>query len=473
MRHSRDPFSILRHFTLGAALAVALTGSLAAHAETINVPCDPLALPSVMIKVNTNAEEDVVSLAPSCVYVMPASWVVEEDSGNPLRIYGNGATLSGNDQRTVFLVDPVATLHLSDLTVTKGKASIINGGGIQNLGNLTLTDCTVSSSSAPEGYGGGIHNVGRLRLVRSTVSENTSAVQAGGINNAVGGRLTITDSTLSGNSALYGGGINNAGRAAVYNSTFIGNNGFIGGGILNDKGGRASLSNVTISGSAISGSGGGGGIRNEGMLDIDNSIVANTSLGGGDCFNDGTMTNSSGNLIEDGSCGLVGTTTGDPKLGAPTGTPAVLPLLEGSPAIDLGQNPHCPGADQRGAPRPQDGNGDGFVICDLGAFELSADADGDGVPSTGDNCLSASNPDQRDTNADGFGNACDADFNQDDVVNAVDLGRLKSLFFSTDADTDLNGDGVVNAADLANLKSRFFKPPGPSGLGCAGTIPCP
>jgi hypothetical protein len=226
----------------------------------------------------------------------------------------------------------------------------------------------------------------------------------------------------------------------------------------------------------VSGSGGGGNIRNEGTLDIDNSIVANTQQGGGDCSNIGTMTNSTGNLIEDGSCGLVGTMTGDPKLGAPTGTPAVLPLLAGSPAIDLGQNPHCPGLDQRGAPRPQDGNLDGFVICDLGAFESSTpppDADGDGVPYGSDNCVSVFNPDQRDTNADGFGNACDPDFNQDNVVNAVDLGHLKSLFFQADADADLNGDGVVNAVDLGTLKSRFFKPPGPSGLTCAGTIPCP
>ena len=28
------------------------------------------------------------------------------------------------------------------------------------------------------------------------------------------------------------------------------------------------------------------------------------------------------------------------------------------------------------------------------------------------------NPDQRDTNGDGFGNACDADLNNDNIVNA-------------------------------------------------------
>jgi len=111
--------------------------------------------------------------------------------------------------------------------------------------------------------------------------------------------------------------------------------------------------------------------------------------------------------------------------------------------------------------------------ADLRDFASTPDSDGDGVASTDDNCISVFNPDQRDTNADGFGNACDPDFNQDNVVNAADLALLKSLFFRAAADEDLNGDGVVNAVDLATLKSRFFKPPGPSGLACAGTIPCP
>jgi hypothetical protein len=110
--------------------------------------------------------------------------------------------------------------------------------------------------------------------------------------------------------------------------------------------------------------------------------------------------------------------------------------------------------------------------ADLRDFASTPDSDGDGVPSGDDNCASVFNPDQRDTNSDGFGNACDPDFNQDNVVNAVDLGLLKSFFFRADDDTDLNGDGVVNAVDLATLKSRFFRPPGPSGLACAGTIPC-
>ncbi len=93
-------------------------------------------------------------------------------------------------------------------------------------------------------------------------------------------------------------------------------------------------------------------------------------------------------------------------------------------------------------------------------------------PDGEDNCLDVSNPGQRDTNLDGFGNACDADLNNDGAVDFLDLGLLKAVFFTDDADADLNGDGSVDFLDLGLMKSRFFQPPGPSGLDCAGTIPC-
>ncbi len=100
-----------------------------------------------------------------------------------------------------------------------------------------------------------------------------------------------------------------------------------------------------------------------------------------------------------------------------------------------------------------------------------SDQDGDGVDDQADDCiLAADGPtlpgaaglNQRDTDGDGIGNICDPDLNNEGIVNAVDLARLKSVFFKADAAADLNGDGVVNAVDLARLKSFFFKPPGPS-----------
>ena len=92
------------------------------------------------------------------------------------------------------------------------------------------------------------------------------------------------------------------------------------------------------------------------------------------------------------------------------------------------------------------------------------DTDGDLIADDCDNCKLLSNSDQRDTDNDGYGNRCDPDFNNDNVINAADLAYLKSRFFSSDPNADLNGDGFVNAADLSILKQMFFSPPGPSGI---------
>ncbi|MEL7449739.1 MAG: PQQ-dependent sugar dehydrogenase [Pseudomonadota bacterium] len=96
--------------------------------------------------------------------------------------------------------------------------------------------------------------------------------------------------------------------------------------------------------------------------------------------------------------------------------------------------------------------------------QISTDNDGDGVLNNLDNCTDVANPDQRDTDGDLFGNACDADLNNDLVVNFADLGLMKQNFFSTgDLDADLNGDDQVNFADLGIMKQNFFGVPGTSG----------
>jgi hypothetical protein len=106
---------------------------------------------------------------------------------------------------------------------------------------------------------------------------------------------------------------------------------------------------------------------------------------------------------------------------------------------------------------------DGWYLDTVSIGEFDA-TDGDGVPDGLDNCTVIPNWCQRDTDGDNYGNICDADFNNDLIVNASDLARLKQCYFTDDRDCDLNGDGIVNAPDLANFKTLYFKPPGPSGL---------
>ncbi len=50
-----------------------------------------------------------------------------------------------------------------------------------------------------------------------------------------------------------------------------------------------------------------------------------------------------------------------------------LELTAVSPAIDAGEGAKCPTDDYRGFSRPNDGNGDGEAICDIGAYEWNPD----------------------------------------------------------------------------------------------------
>jgi hypothetical protein len=97
-------------------------------------------------------------------------------------------------------------------------------------------------------------------------------------------------------------------------------------------------------------------------------------------------------------------------------------------------------------------------------FQSAPDTDGDLVKDFTDNCSERANADQRDTDGDGFGNFCDPDLNDDNVVNFVDLGIMESVFFTADADADLDGSGSVNFTDLGIVKEFFFDAPGPSGI---------
>ncbi|MEM7083138.1 MAG: ThuA domain-containing protein [Pseudomonadota bacterium] len=91
------------------------------------------------------------------------------------------------------------------------------------------------------------------------------------------------------------------------------------------------------------------------------------------------------------------------------------------------------------------------------------DGDGDGVIDSEDNCQLVDNADQLDSDDDGFGNACDADFNNDCSTNFIDFSLLSSQF-QTVGDTDLNGDAIVNFTDVFLFTQLYLREPGPSAL---------
>ncbi len=108
-------------------------------------------------------------------------------------------------------------------------------------------------------------------------------------------------------------------------------------------------------------------------------------------------------------------------------------------------------------------NASPFAI-DLTISTAVLDADEDGVEDPEDNCLFTANSDQLDSDGDDYGNACDADFDNNCIVNVLDLGLFRTAFFTSTALYDLNGDGVVNVVDLGSLRTLFFAAPGPSGV---------
>lgn len=107
---------------------------------------------------------------------------------------------------------------------------------------------------------------------------------------------------------------------------------------------------------------------------------------------------------------------------------------------------------------------------------LEADFDGDGVFDLFDNCVRHDNVEQQDSDQDGFGNVCDADFNDDGVVGAGDVALIASragVLAAGNEEFDLDSSGVVGANDVARAANASGQPPGPSGLACAGVAPCP
>jgi len=114
-----------------------------------------------------------------------------------------------------------------------------------------------------------------------------------------------------------------------------------------------------------------------------------------------------------------------------------------------------------------------------GDLREEPDADSDGVTDVEDSCLFVANPTQLDSDQDGYGNACDADYNDDGLVGVLDFSAFRKAYGSTagspgwDPELDANGDGAIGISDFALVRASFGSSPGPSGLACAGSVPCP
>jgi len=340
--------------------------------------------------------------------------------------------------------DITSTIFITGSTFSSNSATNGNGGGVNNEGTkLIVTGSSFYTNTAPSqgggiynnggtltvnggrfygnaasgnptvcGLGGGIaneaHSAGSsatVTIVGVTFANNraysTYDTQCGGMGGAIRNSantnttatISIGASTFTNNFAGdWGGAINSnssTGMASVtlVNSALFSNtvtNG--GGGGIADGNGSLTVNNSTITGNS------GGGLFQIGTstLTIHNSIVANNV--GGDCgVMGGSLASGDHNIVPDNGCNFVASTS-DPHLGPLAdngGSTLTQALLPGSRAIDAGNPVYCPATDQRGVPRPIDGDGDGTPVCDIGAYEAGpgytisgqvTKADGQSVP---------------------------------------------------------------------------------------------
>ena len=299
------------------------------------------------------------------------------------------STISGNTGRGVS--------NGGTLTIENSTVSGNTGSGVSNFSTLTIKNSTISGNTS-NSSGGGVSNYGTLAIEKSLISANTSNSKGGGLSNS--GTLTITNSTISGNLADQGGGVVNsascnrgyyffgvycsAGSLTITNSTISANLANQGGGVVNSLYCYFNTSN------------GSNYCPPAAVLSLNRSLIAGNqapvapegqNISGTGASTVGIVNANNFNLFgANGNAGVSGFTPGPTDIvpsvslaqilaplqnnGGPTQTHA---LFAGSPAIDAGDPSGCgTTTDQRGFARPVDGNNDGTVRCDIGAFERNA-----------------------------------------------------------------------------------------------------
>ena len=178
------------------------------------------------------------------------------------------------------------SVTLTNAGVSSNIASA-NGGGVYNLGAVSISSAGVGPNNGANN-GGGIWNNGVLTITSAGVTTNTASADGGGIYNASNGTATLTTAGVSDNQAPNGsgGGIYNDGTLNVTGSGVDANQAAFGGGIYNGLGGAtASLTSAQVNGNSATQQG--GGIFNNGTLDVNGARVNNNSAGqaGGGIYN--------------------------------------------------------------------------------------------------------------------------------------------------------------------------------------------
>ncbi|MCA9962419.1 MAG: right-handed parallel beta-helix repeat-containing protein, partial [Anaerolineales bacterium] len=273
-------------------------------------------------------------------------------------------TISGNNNSRIFYITS-STVSITRLRFINGASNEGDpgdwdgdGGAIylQNSSTVTIDRSEFANNHAQ--YNGGalyIFSNSSATLTNNVFTNNSTLHAGGAIRDSSSPSVIVTGNTFVGNTANEGGAMwASSGTEVLTNNTFYNNTGdgtLYVWEILN-------LNNNTFVGDD------GVTVRNSfADLRMRNNIIGSCLVIGG------IISVNINNWIVNGSCSPA--FSGDPLLlpladnGGLTPTAALQP---GSAAIDAGDNSTCVTYDQRGVAR-HDGDGNGVVTCDLGAYE--------------------------------------------------------------------------------------------------------
>ena len=413
-----------------------------------------------------------------------------------------------------------------------GGGIAISGGGAAQIWDSTINGNVAGGggggfelNGGSGGSGGGIALLGgTMNIERSVVNSNFAGFGAfsgpsgngghggngGGLYLAGGSSAQLSNTTIHANTAGSGGP-----------GTTGNGNGGSGGGIHSPSS-ISTFTNLTITNNNVGAAGGTGAANGTGSgvgaggaaITVRNTVMSNGA--GGNCAF-APQLGSGANIATDASCGASFTQRTPAQInfgtfgnhGGPTFT---LPLVSPSAAIDAGDNNICANppignTDQRGFPRPVDGDNNGTATCDVGAYEYCLDSDGDVWCDFFDSCPLWPNPAQtlpawpvppEDSDCDGFtdereaymttdpsqqcaanttaNNETGADgwpFDMDDNrrANTIDIGFFVGKLGLDNTETgwtprlDLSpsANGIINTIDIGLYVARLGDLCSPSG----------
>lgn len=340
----------------GAAIsaAVAAGGDVALDCGSAPITVD---LPTTQVSKSTVLR----ALRPGLITLRAAS-LFRVASGISFQI--NGFILQGSGTGPGLGVHGVAT----NITLNNDVIQLFSGFAVSvhNGTNLTVNDCLFQGNTSTN-FAAGIYGEGANLTIRRTTFRGNQSGGRGAAINAFGGSVTIAESLFSQNTSQGGGAAiwvtgDVAGRT-VTNTTFN-NNGApsFGGAVLS---GATIASTLTFRNCTFSG----------------NTSQHGTISGPAQAFNTIFVDSSSPSSA---ICQITGASNLQWPIArcpaVPVANPMLLPLANNggptltmalpvnSPAVD-GALASAPTIDQRGVTRPLDGNGDGVVRADLGAYE--------------------------------------------------------------------------------------------------------